>query len=315
MTDKIEAAAFDQNLAEKVLGFLKPLSPIAAALDNVRKAADTGAELPTQWPLTSVYVATDALVSIYTQLKKMMAAQNGQTLEDPSSSNEMMDQYIVEPSIMSVLVPWEKTRTIVHIKNQNLPDDLLNTNAKILTQLPQWSTFFNVMDHNIVWDGSRIYAVAFARYFFGVNKAIGDIQECPSTVAGEPKSFVNNMICVFVDEHGNFILGPFLPISDQFTIADLAKQATNNIIENLKQEAAQGNLNADKLEQLSKDAADTLERTMLLFKFLIYFLQNQTNLKDSSGNPQSLPNNPQTVLDKNGAQIQSVQHTSILYLD
>lgn len=317
MTKNIDYAACleqDRLVAEQVLAFLQPLSPIATALDNVRKAADSGAELPTVWPLDSVFVATDALVSIYTQLKKMMAQQQGQSFNDPNDSQEMLDQYIVEPSIMSVLVPWEKTRTVVHITKDELDDSLLETNAKILTTLPQWSTFFDISDRNFLWDGEKIRAVAFARYFFGMNKAL-PVEETQVSVSSEPQSFINNMICVFVNEQGKFLLGPFLPIHENYNIAELANKASVDILENIKSEAENGDMPPEKFEQLKNEAQDTCERTKNLFKILVYFLQNVGGLKDKDGNAQNLPANPKTVNTNVGPQLVSAQELTSLFLD
>lgn len=304
MTEKMDATAqLDQKLTQKALEFLKPLTPMTNTLDNIRRAADNGTPLPTSWPYQSVFVATNALVSIYTQLKMSIAAANGQDLSDPQNSQEIMDQYIVEPSLMSVLVPWIKTRTIVHVNHKEFSDELLNVNSKIFTTNPQWATFFDIKDLNIAWDGMKIEAVGFARYFFGPNPGIPS-DECQVTVQGEPGSVVNNMICIFLDEHGDFILGPFIPINDQFSILEQVNKSNAEILDNLKLE----NMPAERFEQMQQSALDTLERTKSFFKILIYFLQNQDKLTDQNGMVRPLPKNPMS--DQLPA-----QHTTVLYMD
>lgn len=312
MTERNDAAAqFDQTLLQKVLGFLEPLKPITSTLDNVRMAADIGSDLPTDWPHNSVYVATDALVSIYSQIKKMMmAAQSGKDAEDPANSQEMMDMYIIEPSLMSVLVPWEKTRTIIKVNKKEFSDDLLQVNSKILATNPQWATFFDLQDQEISWDGVKIKAVGFARYFFGQNKAMAD-EECPVTVPGEPRSFINNIISVFLDENDNFLLGPYLPITAQHSILEVAEMSTNEILENIKAE----NPDDERLPQIQADALDTLERTKQLFKIFIYYLQNLENLRDPLGNITALPSNPATTQINGQKNIISASNITTLYLD
>lgn len=309
MTEQnVDCLEQDRLLTEKVLSFLQPLTPISTALDNVRKAADTGATLPTEWPRDSVYVATDALVSIYTQLKKMMAQQQGQDFDDISDDQEMVDQYIVEPSIMSVLVPWEKTRTVVHIKKQDLDDSLLDLNTKLFTSMPQWATFFDVSEHNLVWDEFKVKAIAFGRYFFGLNKAIGTAKDCPLSVTGEPSSFINNLICVFLSDKGEFVLGPFIPINEQFSILEQLQKINADIMDNIPTDTPQYDL-------LKKEAEETLERSKYFFKILSYFLQNHNNLKDKDGNTKAIPQNPQTEVTSAGPKISSLTNITSLFLD
>lgn len=315
MTDKMEAPALAEFLTERTLKYLQPWSPLITSIDKVRVAAETGRQLPTAWPLDSVYVTTDALISIYTQIKHMMAAEKGETLDETEDSPEMMDKYVVEPSILSVLLPWVKTRSFVHLNNPQLSDDILNNSSAIFTKLPQWTTFFDLSGQNFEWDGHQIQAVGFARYFFGLNKAIGHEEECPVTVENEPKSFVNNMTCIFLDTNGDFILGPLVPINDKFTIEQMAAHGTQVVIDSLSNEFASGNMTQEQLESLKDIANETLALTKSIFKILTYFLLNQDKIKDAAGNPVSLVANPKTESTPTGAQIKAAEQTTIYYLD
>ena len=308
------AEDFDQKLLPTIAKYLQPYGPMIGALINVRASAilrDAASLGLPAWPYESTYVCMDGILSIFQLLKTRGLLQDAP--KNPNEDDEIMEM-IYAPSILSSLLPWEKSRNIVHLNKKEFAPELLDCSSGLLAKMPAWAVCFNLVGQGFDWNGHEVAGVIFSRYFLSKHPEAEADLGTPieaQAIGDEVPGVINNMNSVIIFADGTFDLGPYCSMSNDQTIAQFFNSLSDSLEAN--SDLIDG-ADEKQIEELKEMANHTAERGRRFFSYLVYLIQHLDELKDAEGNKVSFLPNPGPVVVDNQVTIPSI-NIQPLYLD
>lgn len=300
-----------QNLASQVNGIVKnqlnAYAPLPDALTMAHTAVVTKDEQAKEiapWP-KNIFIPIEAILSYMGNFvqsgigafarfnPEYLAAHN---ISEEQASAEMENLMITAPTALICLLPWTKTRTLVHVrhpqsssdKNQEIFDPaLLDQETSVLSALPQWSMLFEVADLNIIWNERKIIGMFFARYVFTDHDNPG-------------KFIVDNLVSYLIFDDGSCDLGPFVALNEGRTIRECIESGCNKLLEHsMEIHQATGR----PLENIQNEVKETINRTTMVTAMLLHVLKHSSELIDNKNMSAAFGTNPEPVKVKEGYQL------------